>query len=253
MELEDALAAMRKRHRHITVAIDSGTVWRRYLAVVLLQPKGPLTVRGSRYRSELLVLRDMHAELIPESAREANDFLALALQDVDGPARVTENDIATFMGVKIATFPETTRLLSRLLDVCPTEADCERVFSKLKLSLNPHRSHTSTVASTAHVFFNSGREYLEETKKISKSLTMQPPTFLPRELFQWILSTGAPAYAKNVPAAVTTTAGPAAAAPEAAAAAQAGTRRPRELVDETVRESQNRYGRTIREPRVFKY
>jgi len=40
-KLEDALAAMRKRHRHITVAIDSGTVWRRYLAVVLLQPKGP--------------------------------------------------------------------------------------------------------------------------------------------------------------------------------------------------------------------
>jgi hypothetical protein len=166
-------------------------------------------------------LRDLHAANVPPI--EANLYRAEvegrgAIEDLDDLDGITPDDIHEWYGARAAQWSATGKLIQVLLDIAPTEADCERAFSRLKNAVTANRSHATPQTSTAHLLYASGRAYIRQIG----SLKLQREETLPAELFIWICAVAARTFRAAAPAP------PAARA--ALVAPQAGTRHGRDEV-----------------------
>jgi hypothetical protein len=178
------------RNRAAATIIAERAGWLLSPAVVLVAYLSP-AMQPLNVVADRQALRDLHF-LACQNSAEANTYAAevQARTILDEPESVTAETLFEWYGARLAQWPKTEAALHSLVAIAPTEADCERAFSKLKAAVSANRSHTRPEASTAHLMYSSGREYVEEVSKL-RLKSMKPPAEIPAAVMNWICSLAA--------------------------------------------------------------
>jgi len=117
---------------------------------------------------------------------ELNGFLMFPPIPVQG--NVTMKSLKAFLKGIAGTVPRIASIVSALCDASPSEACVERVFSKLKFSLNKNRTSTSFEHAEAQIIVNSALSFQESAEP-----DVEEETVTVREgVFAFILKKGTP-------------------------------------------------------------